>query len=118
MSSPHLQKIAEMNNRIAALLESARRSLSGESLFGVSEIHEISSAIAEMGPILANKSTQLAQYPEIAAPVALYKSQLIDLQNVLNQLTVMLTGQRDAMLSGSSHITSVSRWANRLEQTR
>jgi hypothetical protein len=112
------QKIAAVNTRLTGLVQHTRRSLRGETQFGVEQVRALAAPIAEMAPIMARAKALEDQQPEIAGELAQYKSQLAELHIALQQVTMMLLARRGQMESGRIQLDAVTKWANTLGQTR
>ena len=110
--------IKRVNARIAALLEDARRTLRGESNFGLAEVRSIRQPVEEMAEIVA-RSTELRRLqPELSAELDTYKSQLGDLQTTLSQIRMMLLARQASMEAGRAQLAAVSHWIDAFRQTR
>ena|SRR5271155_419421 len=118
MPSSLRQKIENVNLRIAQQLENARRALRGQAVFAVDEVRRLRAPLDEMQPIVAQSSALREQDPEISEPLTHYKSQLTDLQIVLNQLHIMLLARQASLHAGQSQLAAVHQWMNAFRQTR
>ena len=118
MPSQERQTVQRANARIAVLLASTRRALTGERGFGVAQVEDLSEPIQEMAPLMARAGEVRATDPWVARDLDLYKSQLSELQTALEQVRVMLLAQRAQMDAGRAQLDAMSRWATALRQTQ
>ena len=112
------QTIEQVNARLAALIEAARRALRGEAEFNAGSVRALRRPIEEMAPIVAQSQSLRRDQPEIVGQLDLYKTHLSELQTTLDQLRVMLLARQASLRSDQTHVSAVSKWASALHQTR
>jgi chromosome segregation ATPase len=112
------QTIEQINARLGALLEEARRALRGESEFDERDVRRLREPIEGMIPIVAQAPELRRLQPEVAAQLDVYKSRLGELQTTLQQIRVMLLTQQANVNAKQTHISAVSHWATAFLQTR
>ncbi len=118
MASKLYGKFEQINGQLASMLAGAKGALNGESEFGVEQVRALSAPITEMAPVMERASELRKQHPELAEQLDLYKSQLLELQKTLEQLSMMLHARRSQMDAGRKQLNAVSQWASALGQTR
>jgi hypothetical protein len=112
------QTIARVNLRLSGLLEEARRTLRGETTFGVEDIRSIRLPVEEMAEIVARSAELRRTHPEICGDLDLYKSQLGEMQTTLAKIRLMLLARQASMQAGRAQLTAVANWINAFRQTR
>ncbi len=110
--------IKRVNERIAGLLEDARRALRGESNFGVEEVQNIRQPVEEMAEIVSRSAGLRRLQPELSEEFDVYKSQLGEMQTALGQVRLMLLARQASLEAGRAQISAVSQWINAFRQTR
>jgi hypothetical protein len=101
-------KLERINTQLAAMLAGARCAVTGESDFGLEQVHALSAPIAEMAPVMARAAELRALDPEIAAGLDRYKFQRGELHIILARVRMMLLARRAQMEASRVHLQSVS----------
>jgi len=112
------QTLLRVNASLAEYFAEARRALSGECDFSVEEVRRIRGPVDEMAPVLAHSTELLRLKPELAEQLALYKSQLGELQTTLRQIRMMLLARQASLEAGRAQLSAVSQWLGAFRQTR
>ncbi len=112
------QTLLRVNARLSELLQESRGALRGERNFGLEEIQKLRKPIEEMAPVIAESASARSFQPEIAGQFDLYKSQLEELQNTLQQIRVMLLARQASLEAGRAQLSAVSHWVAAFRQTR
>lgn len=112
------QTLLRVNGSLTGLLADARRALRGECDFSVEDVRKIRGPVEEMAPVMAHSTELLRMQPELAGQLALYKSQLGELQTTLGQIRVMLLARQASLEAGRAQLSAVSQWMGAFRQTR
>jgi hypothetical protein len=105
------REIVEHSNVVlAALLRDARRSLRGESAFSAEQLLRLEEPMAAMAAVMAQSAEIHVAEPNLAEPLELYASQLLELQSVLERIHILLVVQRRAMEAGSVQLSVAADW--------
>jgi hypothetical protein len=112
------EKFGRVNTRVGRLLHEARLALRGEGPFGVQQVRELSSQLAEMAPLWAQAPDLRVLRPELEPDLNLYQSHLGDLNSTLQQVHLMLLAQRAQMEASRAQLAAISCWAQTMQRTR
>ncbi|HTQ60238.1 MAG TPA: hypothetical protein VMI32_08445 [Candidatus Solibacter sp.] len=118
MTDAPRETVERVSGQLAALLESARGALRGERDFSVIDVRQLQETIGQMN-VLALRWRELQRSDsELAGRMEQYKSQLGELQTILEQIRIMLQSKQAGLGIGQAHNTAVSRWVSAFQQTR
>jgi hypothetical protein len=81
-------------------------------------VQKIREPVEEMAPILQQSAELRRIQPEVAGQLDLYKSQLGDLQGILDQVRVMLLARQASLEAGRAQLAAVTQWMSAFQQTR
>lgn len=118
MADALMQTVHSVNTRLAAVLHDMQRCLRGESSFTGDDVRALRTLLAEMEPVIAGSAEWRQTRPEIAEQLAHYKSQLVQLQKITEQLRVALLVQRATLEARRERVHAASQWCSAYHQTR
>jgi hypothetical protein len=110
--------VAEINLRMAVLLDQARRALTGENVFDVSQVRALLALTSEMEPHIRPARWPNETNQEFNRQIEIYREHLLGLRKTLEQIRMMLVGKRCQLESSQRHMSAVSRWTDAYQQTR
>jgi hypothetical protein len=70
-----------------------------------------------MEPVIAQSAELRRTWPEIAAQLDLYKSQLLELQKTVEKLRVTLIVQKASLEGSRAQVNAASQWCAAFRQT-
>jgi len=112
------ETIANANTRLGSLLAETKQALRGERDFGPEQIRALRDSLTPMDPLMAQAEELRLLQPELEGELDLYKAQLGDLQATLEKVRMMLLARQANLCANHAQISAVSKWAQRLDQTR
>ncbi len=118
MSDDLRNKVECITARVGGLVNETRGALRGESNFGMEEILRIREPLDQMSEIMRQTAAVRTIMPEISGQLEEYKSQLGELQGILDKVRVMLLARQASLMAGRAQLDAASQWMTAYQGTR